>query len=125
MSKITEIIDSYRDIYTLTTEAPVAQAPVAPPPAAGVDPYAAAPPVAPIPGGETPADPGQDVTEPEEPTQMTSEGKKFLISLGLKALRIDADLLSEDDLFKAADDVNDDNAEEMLDFLMNTVEEHK
>ena len=74
---------------------------------------------------ETPADPGQDVTEPEELTQMTSEGKKFLISLGLKALRIDADLLSEDDLFKAADDVNDDNAEEMLDFLMNTVEEHK
>ena len=48
-----------------------------------------------------------------------------MISLGLKALRIDSDLLSEDDLFKAAADITDDNADDMLDFLMSKVEEHK
>ena len=80
-----------------------------------------APPVDPVPA---PA-PEQDVTEPAEPAQLSSEGKKFMISLGLKALRIDSDLLSEDDLFNAASDVTDENADDMLDFLMAKVEEHK
>ena len=48
-----------------------------------------------------------------------------MISLGLKALRIDSDLLTEDDLFKAATDVTDETADDMLDWLMTKVEEHK
>ena len=67
----------------------------------------------------------QDIAQPQEPADLSSEGKKFMISLGLKALRIDSDLLSEDDLFKAAADITDDNADDMLDFLMTKVEEHK
>ena len=67
----------------------------------------------------------QDVTQPQEPADLSSEGKKFMISLGLKALRIDSDLLSEDDLFRAAADITDQNADDMLDFLMSKVEEHK
>ena len=67
----------------------------------------------------------QDVAQPQEPADLSSEGKKFMISLGLKALRIDSDLLSEDDLFRAAGDITDDNADDMLDFLMSKVEEHK
>jgi|TARA_R110000744_G_scaffold147658_2_gene260688 hypothetical protein len=69
--------------------------------------------------------PEEVITQPVEPEQLSSEGKKFMISLGLKALRIDSDLLTEDDLFKAATDVTDDTADNMLDWLMTKVEEHK
>lgn len=79
----------------------------------------------PVPGAAPVAEPEENVTQPAEPAQLSSEGKKFMISLGLKALRIDSDLLSEEDLFSAASDVTDDNADDMLDFLMAKVEEHK
>mgnify|MGYP003628840253 CR=1 FL=1 len=74
--------------------------------------------------GPPPA-PEADIAQPAEPQQLSSEGKKFMISLGLKALRIDSDLLTEDDLFKAATDVTDETADDMLDWLMTKVEEHK
>ena len=74
--------------------------------------------------GTVPA-PEADIAQTAEPQQLSSEGKKFMISLGLKALRIDSDLLTEDDLFKAATDVTDETADDMLDWLMTKVEEHK
>jgi hypothetical protein len=76
-------------------------------------------------GTPEPVPQDQDVVQPQEPADLSSEGKKFMISLGLKALRIDSDLLSEDDLFRAAADITDENADDMLDFLMSKVEEHK
>lgn len=103
MSKFSNILKEHGEKYGIVVEQePEAPAPEAVPPA-----------------------PEADIAQPAEPQQLSSEGKKFMISLGLKALRIDSDLLSEDDLFKATTDVTDETADDMLDWLMSKVEEHK
>jgi hypothetical protein len=70
----------------------------------------------------TPAAPTAPAPAPEEPQQMTPEGKVFLVELALKALAVDSSTISEQDKAIFETKVTKDNAEQVAQRIREIVE---
>ena len=77
---------------------------------------------APAPGGQAPAPAAPPPPAPEAPKPLTSEGKKFLVELALKALAVDPSSISEQDKSIFETPVTTANADQIADRIKQIVE---